>query len=193
MGDYDILTLEEALAAINSPVSSQNVDKVTGMASGIAAQVRRMCGPVIAEEVTERIAGGRCSLLLGTTPVLEVSGVVETTGTTEATLTEDDYELEASGHFAVIHRRVSGYDSSWAYGTRNVAVTYLAGRFESIDDVDDYWKGGVRTILAMQWAWEAPMWQRNPQGDEFVPEGRFDVLAAVKAQFPFDLLPPGVA
>jgi hypothetical protein len=194
LATLDLLDPLDALATLGMTESSKNSDRVAGMVTGISLHIDKLCGPVVARETVATLSGPYSGpLLLTTTPVYEITEVVETSGVTPTTLTDDDWQLEASGHYARLFRRSGGYDSIWIAGARNVEVTYLAGRFESTATVDEYWKSGARNILVQRWQREASQWQRNPTGDEYLPDGPFDVLAAIRATFPYDLLPPGIA
>jgi hypothetical protein len=189
----DLLDIDDALDAVNLRSDSQNTSKVASMVTGISQHIDKLCGPVVQRSVTETYAGNRGSLLLRTTPAASITEVTETTGTTPEVLVADDYLLESIGHLAYLHRRTSGYETVWADGPfQNVSVTYVAGRFASTATVDEYWKAGARSILVQRWQREASQWSRNPNGDEYLPDGPFDVLAAIRATFPYDLLPPGI-
>lgn len=192
MAVLDILTPEEAWEAAQITSTSALTSRVEAMSTGISGAIDRLCGPVVYREVTEVYAGLNSSIILRTTPVAEITEVVETTGTTPTTLTDDDWLLEASGVHAMLHRRTGGYATVWAYGDFNIEVTYVAGRFATTNDVDEFWKAGVKSILAEQWSRESARWARNPQGDEFLPDGPFDLYAAVRTRFPYELLGPGI-
>lgn len=195
MATLDILSAAEAYAAVNVPgtAPAATLARIAAMSTGIAGQVDKLCGPVVRRAVTETHSGGGPTLVLRRPPVDSITTVTETTGTTPATLTTDDFLLEASGVHAVLHRRASGYGRDWVTGLFNISVAYSAGRYAATANVEEYWKNGVRSILAQQWQREASQWSRNPAGDEFIPEGAFDLAAAVAAVFNGDLLAPGVA
>lgn len=196
MAELDIISLEEGQAAVKA-FSATNAPDLEATITGISGAIDEACGAVVAREVTELVSGPYSGgLLLTSTPVLEVTGVVETSGVTPATLDEADWNLEADGHYARLFRLSGGYDSTWVRGRRNIAVTLMSGRFESTADVSYRWREGFKSVLIAKWQWEAPMWARN-RGEMQTDDGGFPVPfnldAAIRAAFPLDVLPPGIA
>lgn len=193
----DILSLDEAQEALRS-FSSTNEDLVAALNSSVAGQIDDLCGPVVAREVVVTLSGAYSGpLLVTTTPVISVDEVVTIDGTTETTLTADDWQLDNQGHYVRLFRRSGGYDTTWTAGARNVRVTLTAGRFATTADVDAKWKGLAASILRAQWQQEAAAWQQRPQAFDEYENGGLTAYVSVedmiRRRLPHEMLPPGVA
>lgn len=167
----DILTLIEARQALS--MNGDDLDQVELLAAAVTAVSRtidEVCGPVMTRTVTaERHDGGSADIWLRHWPVNAVTSVTEYSGTTATTLTEETigtapangYLLEPysgliGGYSGRIRRRSTGSDYPFAYGSLNIAITYTAGRFTSVDSttnggVTQQFKHAARITLENWW------------------------------------------
>lgn len=153
-GSTDILTLEEAKPALNIPASDERYDTELAQVVSAASQfVDSIDGPVVKRTVTEEHHGGHYSILLKNYPVASVTSVVEysngtaTTLTAETLTTAGTYRIDLTN--GVLYRRNQWYAASFA--SSGVAVTYVAGRFDSTAMVDAVYKQAAVAALVHFW------------------------------------------
>jgi hypothetical protein len=153
----DLLTLTEAKAALNISSTAQDTE-IAAYVTAVSGQLDELCGPVVTRTITsESHDGGVTRLFLLERPVATVTAVVEYDGTTGTALTAETpgdiagarYLLDAAQ--GVLWRRVSGSDSVYPAGRRNVVVTYAAGRYTSTSTVDERFKTAARLCLTNLW------------------------------------------
>lgn len=172
MADTDILTLDEALAAVNmvSEAVPEN-QRLQRFVAGISQRVDILCGPVVGREVAdERHDGGKGRIFPHRSPVLEVTSLSEWEGGIETVLTAEtlvdrppaSYLLDHTERLAYIWRRSSGHDSRFPPGRRNIVVTYTAGRFATTAEVDERFKSAVSSILSRIYKRETAAWSQSP-------------------------------
>lgn len=182
--DIDILTPDEAVAAVNLNAGRVSPDSLDMWVTAVSQRIDALCGPVVVREVADEVHDGYCGdIILRSQPVYAVTTVTEYTATTPTTLvaenfptavTDYDYYLDPSG---ILRRRSSGYDSVFA---GRVTVTYDAGRYATTAAVDARFKLAAASALRRLWAREAGAWSRaDPFSDDGISPGFFTVIDPV--------------
>lgn len=166
----DLLTMDEAMAAINMVGSGTNhEDQIEVWITAVSQRVDDLCGPVVIRTITDELHDANGSLIfLDYSPVSSVTTVTEYVSGTGTVLTAEDIDT-AGGYLlrdGILSRRSGFYSTSW---NGRIKVTYEAGRFADSPSVDAKFKLAAGTILRRLWAREAPAWARG--GDPFVQEG----------------------
>lgn len=185
----DILTLAEGKQTLRvNDSDTTNGNLLVAAITAVSQTLDDVCGPIITRTVTgERHDGGGCTIRVRHWPVLSVTSVTEYVGTTGTALTEETIGTQpASGYLLdpysglagsttayapTITRRSGGWDYPFAVGSKNVAVTYAAGRFTTNNvatngGVTEQFKHAARITLE-NW------WQQFREGVGSV--GEFDV------------------
>lgn len=205
----DILGSDESTFAALG-VDTGHEDRIPQLVTAVSRRIDALCGPVVQREVTEYHDGGQCAIWPRLTPVASVTSLKEFDGTVVTTLTPgafgipstgDGYLLESSptyAHAARVLRRSGGGGAYFTPGPRSVELVYVAGRYESTDDVDPLFKSAAAMILRRAWDREASAWARGQDPFEeqvFTGNSRFfnAVDHVVREQLAHELLPPGVA
>lgn len=179
MATTDVLTLDEALAAISMTGSgATHGEQVQVFVSAVSDLLDDICGPIVQREVTETLVP-RGGLLFPTyTPVAEITTLTEyrsgvgTELDAEAVDTAGDYLLRDD----MLARRSSFSTINW-YG--DVVLEYVAGRYATTDDVGARFKLAAQEILAREWPQYASAWSRG--GDVFgAPEGGLGYFKSVQ-------------
>lgn len=169
----DVLTLNEAKQALRvNDSDTTNGALLAAAITAVSQTLDEVCGPIMARTVTsERCDGGDYCVTLRHWPIVSVSSVVEYSGTSSATLTEETagttsssaYILEpytglanTSAYTGRITRRSGGYDYPFPTGRGNVVVTYSAGRFTTNNSatnggVTEQFKHAARITLENWW------------------------------------------
>lgn len=130
-----VLTLAEVQEYLNDTAAADATELTKFIARGEAAIANRV-GPLAPTATTETHDGGGVMIRTLTRPVISISSLTESYGTTNRTLTEQP--LDGSGGFSaygytiekaegVIERRISGIAGAFAPGRRNITVSYTAG------------------------------------------------------------------
>ena len=187
-----ILSRTEAYEAINDMQSANAGASDRDMElflwiGAVSRRIDQLCGPVVAREKVEKHSGGAARLRLRTVPVLSVTSVADATETVDA----ETYELVDDNRFVpyLLHNAL------WPSGTRNLTVTYQAGRAADTDAVDPLFKLAAANVLVGLWTKYGGAWARG--GDPFTEGGQpqfFDELTHnVKRWLADELLPPAVA
>lgn len=158
----DILTLDEAKAAINIPTVTATFD--TELASYITAVSRRLdelAGAIVIRTITGEVhSGGRPFITLNFRPVVSVTSISEYQYTTPTTLTAETNAVKPATGYTVdlqwgdIYRRASGADSLFPAGMDNLVVTYVAGRAATTAAVDPKYKQAAAIFLSHMWRLE---------------------------------------
>lgn len=210
MADLDVLTLEEAKAALNIAADDTDTPTETELAQVVAA-ASRMCdqiyGPIVQRTVTDELYdGGRSRIWFDQSPVLEVDEVIEYASTTPTTLTAETnvskptsaYRLVNRGHLAYLERRSTGNAATFPSGQDNVVVTYEAGRYEDTDAVDARFKEAAAVVVVHLWqhrgagsgaavlGGEGPMFGAVPFSSNVLRD-------KLRAMFPDDARPPSIS
>jgi hypothetical protein len=166
----DILTLAEAKLALNLSGTTSYDSELPAWITGVSRLLDSEFGPVVRRTITgETHDGGYSSIRTRLRPVTSFTSVTEYVSTTGTALTVETNALKpASAYFADtydrdptlfsgrIRRRASGSDTVFATGSKNVAVTYVAGRFADTAGVDERFKGAARLTLAHMWMSQRP-------------------------------------
>lgn len=125
----DLVTLEEAQEAL------ERTDDLSNKITWASRIIRELIGPVIHEEVTEYLDGGRRILILSHMPVVEGS----------LTLEDRKRGNQATGFFLDSDTgMVEGY---WADGFRRWKATYLTGWAANTEDVPQMIKKAVFLLI----------------------------------------------
>lgn len=157
----DVLTLNEA----KDILSIDHADIVTARDLVIASYITatstmldRLCGPVVTRVITGEVQdGGGFACFLDHYPVLSITSVVEYLNTTATTLTAESNTVKTASNYAAdltigtLWRRVSNRNSVFAPGTRNIVITYAAGRYADTASVEQRFKLAAQVILANLW------------------------------------------
>lgn len=131
----DLLSHDEGLEAIQNIQCDLTVDQdavFRQMVTAVTVLIEQRTGPVVQRSTTDTFDGtggykgyagwgGRVTLPLKSRP-LSITTVVES-GTT---LASTDYVLDPDVGF--LYRRSGEFDTTWAWGRRNIVVTYMRGR-----------------------------------------------------------------
>lgn len=134
-----LFSLEEARVVIRRSKNSASADddEIRDFIAGVAPVIEDLVGPVIKKTFDEWHDGGGPTVKLFFPPVLTVATVLESYGAGYTrTLSEqpldgatfDSFGYTIDKDTGLITRRVTGRDSAFAQGRRNVHVVYDAGR-----------------------------------------------------------------
>lgn len=192
----DVLTLTEAKQALRvNDSDTTNGALLAAAITGVSQALDEVCGPIMTRTITsERHDGGDYEITLHHFPVYSVTSVTDYNGTASQSLTEETvgtiptagyllapYQgLQATNCYGpTITRRSGGWDYPFSAGRRNVAVTYVAGRFTTNNSttnggVAESFKAAARMTLE-NW------WQQFNQGITSV--GEYEVPASSFPRF----------
>jgi hypothetical protein len=156
----DVLTLDEAKAAIVNNAGTVNDDLLGAYVTGVSRYLDELCGPIVKRTITdeEAVVSGQ-TVILSHSPVLSITTLTEYTGTTAQVLaaenfpsstTGNDYKLLHGGRSGLVERRASGVAATFASNVRVIA-TYVAGRYNDTVSVDERFKRAAGIILANFW------------------------------------------
>lgn len=157
---YDLLTLDEAKAALNIPLADDEFDDELALyVAAVSQRLDDFAGPGVKRSIADEVHdGGDGYIFPDQTPVATVGEVIEYSSGTATTLTAETngaagtYVLEGAGtHLSLIRRRSSWADSSFTPGRGNVVISYVAGRFDSTADVSPKFKQAAAKTLAWLW------------------------------------------
>lgn len=158
MADIDIITLDEAKAALNMDLDDDTFDDELAMfVTAVSERIDDLCGPVVKRAVTDEVhIGGGAIIWPHQPPVDTIESIIEyasgaaTTLSAESLTVAGDYVFDNAGtHNALLRRR-----SSWSnrsFGGGQVVVSYTAGRFDTTDDVSAKFKQAAAKTLAWLW------------------------------------------
>lgn len=206
MAELDILTEGEAQAAINTADAGSHADELGLAVSAVSQAIDAACGPVVAREVTEVHDGGARAIWPYDAPILSVTSVTEFDGTTSTVLTNESTFGTVGGASGFmlsdayrIDRRSGG--KAYCFGSGQVQVVYLAGRFATTEDVSARFKYAAASILRRLWKREGSGWAYSPNFYENTDEAAattgssfFRAVEPMIAEFlPDELKPPSVA
>jgi hypothetical protein len=151
----DILTLNEAKAALNIDLTVSSVDTELAQVITAASEfVDGVYGPVVWRTVTdERHVGAGTSVSLRYSPVASVTSVTEYAGGVAAVLTAETdlvpggYSVDLDG--GVVYRRSSW--NGYRFGAQSVLVTYVAGRYATTEVVAPWAKEAAAEAVIHFW------------------------------------------
>lgn len=195
MAELDVITPEEAVAAIAAPGAT--TVKLAAVVTAASQRLDEAVGPIVIREIVdEEHSGiyGACDLELRRWPVVEVSSLIEYDDSGDpTTLTAgsptvrpaDGYRLRATrsepelGLFGPLVERRAGSAAGWFSDL--AVVTYTAGRFETTEDVAERYKEAARIVVVN-------LWQRVLSGtitfdDAEVPRYPFPRFAIPRAAY----------
>jgi hypothetical protein len=144
----DVVTFGAVQAAVRVPDGSQ--DLLADYITVVSRHIDDLCGPVVYRTVTAELHhGGSCELFLLRYPVASITSVTEN----GVALVTGDWYLDVAGGMLT---RAGGITSPyadwyWGAGRRNVAVTYVAGRYPTTGMVDPVFASAA--IMAVKGLW----------------------------------------
>lgn len=154
MSATDILSLEEARAAINTPLNSTYDDALEVLVTAVSTRLDELCGPVVNRTVTERHDATGCwSLIPYTLPVYSFTSVTEyRSGTgTDLTAEDDTTAGEYLWERNILRRRNSFLPYTFQ---GRVKLVYVAGRAADTESVPSRFKQAAQIIVAHIWRQE---------------------------------------
>ena len=133
-----IVQLADALAELNLPSTpSDGGAKLQGFIDAATAVIEDIVGHVVPGTATETYDGGDTTIYLRQLPVLSVTGIVETIGLIDYTLTSQPvgspidnfgFTLDDPATGRVTRRSAGSQPFPFYANTANIAVTYTYGR-----------------------------------------------------------------
>lgn len=197
----DVLALEEGKAAVNV-TGEQQERELESYITAVSRRLDALVGPIVQREVEDEIHdGGRRLIFPRQTPVVSITALSEWSYTTEQALaaetnaakTSNDYVLVNRGHNVQVLRRAGGGDSVFTTGRGNVAITYVAGRYEDTESVDPLFKQAAAMLLTHVWRREQGGGTRTfGAGEQDLPNPTFLVPNAVLELLADELRPPAI-
>lgn len=188
----DVLTLTEAKAALKKHTSSVDETTLASWVTGVSRRLDTLVGPIVRRSVVEDLDGyGDTTLYLRYHPNTAISSVIEYSGAVGSELVEETRGALVDGYLAQpfefdpqflgneLHRRVGGLDATWPRGRRNVAVTYIAGRYASTAEVDALFKRAAGLMVIN--AWRSTEATTVEQGDYDIPISSMPTYAVPRA------------
>lgn len=164
MATLDVITLDEAKAAISNNAGVNNDDLLTAYITAVSQAIDQACGPVVIRTVTaEMHDGGADRIFLNSYPIVALSAITEYAGTSSVVLTEQTAGTIPDAGYLVrkdagyIERLSSGQPWQFSTGVGNVSVTYTAGRFANTAAVSAKFKQAAAITLANIWRREFGM------------------------------------
>jgi len=156
MAAEDLVTVSEAKSALRLGTTA-NDTLLAAWITAVSVRVDELCGPVVNRTVTaEAHDGGMTVVFPKLVPFSSVTTVTEyDTAGTGTVLSAEDFDTKPANAYLVdgelLRRRSSGGDSWFAYGRKNVIVTYVAGRVANTAAVTEQFKRSALIILAHMW------------------------------------------
>lgn len=145
----DLVTSSEVQRAV-AGIPEAKVELIDGYITDVSRHIDDLCGPVVQRTVTAELHHGNgLAVILNRYPVLSVTSVTEN----GVTLTTADWSVDSnSGILIRTGGTASPYTNQrWQFGQRNVAVTYVAGRYPNTAAVDPLFRSA--TIMAVKAMW----------------------------------------
>jgi hypothetical protein len=136
MPTTDIVLLSDVQTHLNWS-AAEETKYATPMGRFISAAtpvIEEVTGPIVQRAFNQWYSGGYKQLILRRRPVVSITSVTETSGSTTWTLTDqpvtapvDGYGYTLNSDFGVLTRRSHGVEMPFADGTDNINVQYVAG------------------------------------------------------------------
>lgn len=203
MAAYDLLTLDDVKSAVNFDLDIADKDaEFESIAEGVTGFVEDEIGPVVARTVTgARLPVYGVDRVSFDVPVLSVTSVGSRLGSVTTTLAIETNVsfptagvlLEGAGTLnSHLLYRSNGTTLSFTQGA-TLIVTYVAGRYLTLDDVPKKFTECAKAVAAAHWRMWAPAWARSPRladGDEY--SAATPPAEMVRQYLPRELLLPGI-
>lgn len=172
-----VILLADAKAHLNITGSDKDVE-LQAVLDGAEGAIAERCGPLTSTEVTERVTGGGCGLVVRETPVVSLTSLTPVNGTA---YTVADFTVDKSAG-------VIEWTSGARFASGRYDVVYEAGRTSVPDDL----KYGILELVRHMWAT-----QRGPTRRPGSPasEGASNTLPGAAYLLPFrvtELIAPHV-
>jgi len=212
VADLDVLSPEEAVAAIGAP--GVTTEKVSALVTAASLRLDEAVGPIVRRTITaERCRGAARTIELRRWPVVSISSLVEydeagaattlTAGTPSSRpadgywLTPTDAEPELGLYRPIVERRGGSRTEAFA---ETVVATYVAGRFANTAAVTERYKEAARLVVLNLWqrigngttTFEDVELPRYPFPRFALPRAVYELLPDVWQEFP-DGRPIGIA
>jgi hypothetical protein len=170
VADLDVLTLDEAKAALNLGGSTRYDAELPAWITAVSGLLDSRVGPVVQRDIEDEAHDGSYGVIwVDHWPVAEFTEVTEYAYTTATILTaETNITKPDAGYFAEryapdptlysgrLWRRAGGSASYFAVGSGNVVVSYTAGRYADTEAVGERFKTAARLMLQNLWASQRP-------------------------------------
>lgn len=137
-GDEMLISLEGAKSYLSLKGTTRFDEDLREFVAGVTAVVEEIVGPVVTRVCDETYDGGSPTIGLLNNPVLSITSVTESYGSTytrtlTAQVLDSGQPVDAYGYTidlesGTLTRRVSGVAAAFPLGRRNVHVVYRAGR-----------------------------------------------------------------
>ena len=162
----DVLTLDEAKQALNIGASVTKHDaELPAYITAVTQRLDLLIGPVVQRPVTDEAHdGGSWSIFLDYYPIVSIASVTEYDETTPTVLTQETPTVNPETGYLVepyhpmrellsgrIRRRRDGADQRFPTGSRNIVVSYVAGRATETGLVPERYKLAAKLMLANFW------------------------------------------
>lgn len=157
----DILTIDEAKAAVNLPdQAAKQEDELGRFVTAVSRRIDDLCGPVVIREVTETLDADGGLLFLAHQEVSAITSVTEYQSGTGTVITAEDFDTAGGYRLrnGILERRSSWSATSW---NGLVVVVYDAGRYASTGVVDAKFKVAAGSILRRLWKREGGTWAQS--------------------------------
>lgn len=158
----DVLTAQESRDAIPGGATPDST-KLAMLTTAVSRTLDKLCGPIVTRSVSRTFFAPTGALWLDVPPgsstftvsnlaVTEYSGGVATVLAAETAIvsTGNDYRYDPT--HGELRRRSSWMDARW--GTQEVLVVYMAGRYASTATVDAVFKQAAKETLRHNWTVE---------------------------------------
>ncbi len=151
----DLLSLLEGRDALN--ISSGQTTEIELYISAVSQALDRLCGPIVARDVTENHNGGDWSVWLWESPVRSITSVTEYDNLTARVLTAETNLAKAPTNYIAdldagrVQRRSNNLYQRFACGAGNITVVFSAGRYADTTAVEERFKLAAAIMLATNW------------------------------------------
>lgn len=156
-GVEQIVDLASVKAHLNMSLNDTTQDQeLTGFILAATAVIRDMIGPIVPEQHVEYFDGGVMTISVAWQPLLSIQSIYEYYGLSAFLLTEQPLgtQINAFGFTVdyitgqVTRRTFGGQAALFAFGDKNVKVTYTAGR----GDIPYNVRLGALELIRHNWA-----------------------------------------
>ncbi|MGH8571932.1 MAG: hypothetical protein ACREX8_05065, partial [Gammaproteobacteria bacterium] len=167
--------------------------ELPGWITAVSLRLDKLIGPVVRRTITaERHDGGSHRIFLHHHPNTSVTSVTEYQGTVATVLAEEtnaskpadaylveDYEPVPTLLSSIVWRRSGDADASFPLGRKNLAVTYVAGRFADTASCEERSKKAAALMLLN--LWRSQQDSSGQVGEFDVPQSIFPTFAVPRA------------
>lgn len=148
MSALDVISFDEAAGYLGG-VAHDN-EMLTLFIAGVSAKLDDLCGPIVKRTLTEVHDGGARSICLDEYPVDSITTLSEYIDGAAVDVDSADYLASTNG---LVYRLSNGSICDFAPGKSNVAVSYVAGRFNTTADVDPIYR--LAAMITVRHLWKS--------------------------------------